>query len=206
MYKIGLTGGPGTGKTAALKLFKELGFKTFSSDELVKVIQKRGAVLTKIKKILGTEYITKNGQLKRKKLRKLIFENPSLKKKLERIIHPLVKAERLKIIMRLKGKKVKAAVFEVPLLIEAKLQNGFDLILLISSSREKQISRLIKREGPGRFTRKDALKMIKSQKPLSEKRRFSDYVIENNGSLRELDKKIKKFIKGLKLDDKGFKT
>ena len=195
MLKIGLTGGPGTGKSTVLSIFKKLGSKTVSSDEIVRSIQKpRSPLVRKISRKFGQEYVRRNGSLNRPKLRRLIFNFPKKRKALERLVHPLVLAEREKISKRFSSAGVKAVIFEVPLLFEAGLKKHFDIIIVVSSKREIQLKRLKTRDG---MKMHDALKMIGSQLPLSFKESRADYVIRNNRDLARLKKGIGLFVRKL---------
>jgi dephospho-CoA kinase len=195
MLKIALTGGAGTGKSAALNFFSTLGIKTVSSDEIVRSLQKpRSPLNLKIAKILGPEVLSGKGSLNRAKVREIIFNFANARRKIERLIHPLVRREREKIIKKLKGKKARLAIFEIPLLFEAGLQKNFDFIICVSSKDDLQISRLAKRNG---LSRQDAIKMIKAQFPLSTKEKLSDWVIHNDSGMVKLKKETTKIAQKL---------
>lgn len=192
MLTLGITGGPGTGKSTVLGVFKSRGIKTYSSDSMVRSLQKKGSpLLSKIKKAFGKEFITKDGRLNRIRLRKLIFENAGARTKLEKLTHPLVNKKRSKIIRKLRSENCKLAAFEVPLLFEVGLHRQFDYILTVSSSMHNQVLRLKKRM---KISKEQAAKIIASQMPLARKRKRSDFVISNNGTKNELRKKTIKII------------
>lgn len=195
MLKIGLTGGPGTGKSAVLKFIQTHGIKSVSSDKIVRDLQKpKGAISKKISKIFGSNFLKSNGELNREKLRKLIFGNPKKRRKLEKIVHPEVIKRIKEIIKKLEDKREKVALFELPLLFESKVEHLFDLKLLVFASKNMQIERLTKRD---RISKQDALRMINSQIPLSEKKKMADYIINNNGNLRDLKEKTGEFLKSI---------
>ncbi|RUM59969.1 MAG: dephospho-CoA kinase, partial [Persephonella sp.] len=118
MLKVGLTGSIGTGKSTVLKLFNQLGAYTVDVDKIVHQLYKRKDIQEKVKKEFG-DVFNEDGSLNRKKVAKIIFNNPEKKKVLENIIHPEVRKEVKRFIQNIEKKNKKAIVIvEVPLLIE----------------------------------------------------------------------------------------
>lgn len=201
MLKVGVTGGAGTGKSTALNIFESLGIKTLSSDTIVRDLQKKGTEVYKnIVKTFGSAILSKNGEINRKKLSSIIFNNRALRKKLEKIVHPKVLSVLNKTIKKWSEMGTEVAVLELPLLFEAKIQNRFDRILLITSSKENQMRRLREKT---KLDKRSLLKIIASQMPLGIKKKLSDDAISNNETKRELKVKIKDYIKKLKIEGLG---
>ena len=114
--------------------------------------------------------------------------------KLNSIMHPaIIKISKEK-IEHLKSMKKKLIIVVIPLLFEVNLEYVVDKILLVAASREKQTERIIKRDNTNKT---DAENIINSQMPLDEKRKKSDFIIENNGSLSELREKVLEFLNNL---------
>ena len=130
------------------------------------------------------------GNVDRKKLGAEVFADPQKKKKLEEYIHPKVKAEILKIFQQ----DSKVVFVSVPLLFETNFDTMFDKILFIASDEKLRLERLMRRNN---FTEDEALLRIKSQIPQDEKIPKSDWVIDNNGSIEDLNRQVSIFIREL---------
>ncbi|ACC98054.1 Dephospho-CoA kinase [Elusimicrobium minutum Pei191] len=181
--KIGLTGTILSGKSAALDIFKKFGAFTISSDEIVRELQQRENIKKEIFKIFKTT--------DKEVLAKQIFTNSAKRKQLERILHPRVMREAF---ARVKKTKNKIIVFEVPLLFEAGFEKYFDLTLCVTSSN-KALAERVKKRG---ISANDFKLRAKAQMSGEEKAKRADMVILNDGSLKELEVKIKKIYKAIK--------
>ncbi len=192
-FKIGLTGGAGIGKTTLCKeIEKNFEAVIINSDKLSKKIVEKGSLaFLKIKEKFGEDYIAEDGNLNRKKIRNLIVENNQARKDLENIVHPAV-LEMTKKKMEEAQKKVRYVIVEVPLLFELNLSYLFDFTILISSTKEAQIKRLMQRDN---INKKEAEALITIQMPIEEKKKYADYVISNNGSAEDMLKSFKEIIK-----------
>lgn len=194
MPVIGLTGGFGTGKSTALKLFKKLGAHTVDSDKLVAEILKRPAVIKKLTKVLGNEVAAKRAgkvYLLKKRIARIIFSDTEKRKAVEKIIHPEVLKEVKAITKKIYSKDRSATiVVEVPLLFETGFDKYFDKTVVVYCSREADINRLIKKG----FSREEILKRISAQMPISKKIKLADHIIDNNGRADELEIKIKNLL------------
>ncbi len=178
---LGITGRIGTGKTTVLNELKKKGFKTLNADKIAKKeLEKKRE---KIKEKFGQEVVEKKG-VQHKKLAKLVFNNKKKLKELNELIHPLV---RKKIEEELKGRKFVAV--EIPLLFETRMQNLCDKVLVVTAKKEKIIQRNKK------MNKKEIEKRMKNQMNSKEKKRKADFVLENNGNLKELQEKINELIK-----------
>ncbi|MCL2887974.1 MAG: dephospho-CoA kinase [Elusimicrobia bacterium] len=176
---IGLTGGMLSGKTEVLKIFRRLGAGVLSADEIVAALLQTAAV----QKILIREF----GVSDKESLKKILC-SPASRKKLENILHPLVRREGAKII---KSMRAGVIVYEVPLLFEAGWAEDFDLTLCMISDGENRAARLKKRG----IDNKDFEVRSKAQMPPAQKAALADIVVINGGSLKDLEAKIKKFYK-----------
>ncbi len=186
MLRIAITGNIASGKSQVEKFISELGYPVYDSDKIAH------KVLEEITEFYGLDVFT-DGKIDRKKLGNLVFSNPDIKKKLEDLTHPKIKAEILNLFNNHKNDEF--IFVSVPLLYEAGFDGIFDKVLIITSDKNIQLKRLMSRNN---LTENDALKRINAQEAQSEKIKKADYVIENNSSLSELQSKVNKFINYLK--------
>ena len=190
---LGITGGIATGKTAVSNILQEMGFDIIDMDIISREVINLPEIIEMLTKEFGTDILT-NGGIDRKKLRNAVFDSREKVDKLDSIMHPaIIKISKEK-IEQLKDMKKKLIIVVIPLLFEVNLEYLVDKILLVDASREKQTERIIKRDNTNRT---DAENIINSQMSLDEKRRKSDYIIENNGDLLELRRKVLEFLNNL---------
>jgi len=191
---IGLTGGMGTGKSTVLSMFRKSGCGTLSADELArKVMEPQGAVFGRVVKKFGKGILKRNGTLDRKKLASIIFARADRKRLLERLTHPaIIRLLKKEIADRRKRKGI--FVVDVPLLFEADLGCLFDRIILVYASRRVQYLRLARREhlSPDEIQRRTGAQMS-----LSAKKKKSDYLLPNDGSKKDLERRVRKIKKSL---------
>lgn len=175
MLKIAIVGNIASGKSTVEKMLEDKGFVVYDTDKIAHTILASN-------KEIENEF----GTLDRKEIAKIVFSDVNKLRLLESIIHPKVKMELEKIF-----KKDENIVFiSVPQLFESGMNTLFDKIIFIDASEKIRLERLIKRNS---LTEEDAMKRINSQKE-SNKREMSDFVIENNGNLEELQAQIDKVI------------
>ncbi len=189
---VGLTGGVASGKTLVLQQFMELGAYGIDCDLLSReAVVPCSRAWWEIVRCFGTEIVRHNLELDRKRLRELVFSDAGKRVTLEKIVHPEVKRkmrERIAAIEELAPTHHTLVVVDVPLLIEMGMQHEFDAVVVVYSSTETQIQRLIDREG---VTRAEAERWIRLQLPLDEKLRSADYVITNEGTREETEKQVR---------------
>ena len=176
---IGVTGGFASGKsTVAKSLAKIVDYCFFDADAEVALLLDRNAEgWLALHGFLDSIFFHKNGDLNKVELRKAIFVDDILRKKVEGALHPLVrKILKAKIDAAYLNDK-KKSVIEVPLLYEANWQDDFNLVVVVSVSEQNAIERAMKRDG---VTREQAEKAISVQVSLKKKVTMADYVIDNN--------------------------
>ena len=199
MFIIGLTGGIGSGKSAAATILKRLGLKIIDLDQITHDLMKPSELgYIEIKKEFGEKYIDTKGAIDRKLLREEIFSSLDLKKRIESILHPIIFEECSKQLNKLKHEKY--IVLVIPLLFETK--NYISLIdesLLIDCDLETQIKRVIKRDNVSKAL---ANRIIKNQMNRQEKQLLADKVILNDGNINHLKTQLgiyyKKLLKDIK--------
>lgn len=196
---VGLTGGVGTGKSTVSRILRERGYDVIDLDMISHEVIRFPQVVEKIVENFGREVLeednSENYVISREKLGKIIFRNKEKRLVLNSIMHPeILTAMRGKILEhKLENKTKNKIIFvEIQLLFEVQWEKEFDYILLISASTDMQIRRILNRDNR---TYEEALNIINSQMPLDEKRKRSNFVIENNGSIQDLERKVDEFLK-----------
>ena len=184
MYRIGLTGGIGSGKSEAAGVLADLGAVIVTADELARRLVEPGSpVLAKVVDTFGPEVLAGDGTLDRRRLAALAFGDPTRLALLNAITHPpLVAAiiERLEELDRIGSEGV--AVVDAALLTEWDITDLFDLVLLVSAPIETRVARVV---GSG-YTEADARARIEAQLPEERLRDAADRVIDNASTLDEL--------------------
>ena len=177
---IGITGGIASGKSNVCAVIKELGYPIIDCDEITRRnYEIDGKIYKVVLERFGKDFLLDDGNIDRKKLGKLVFNNSSAKMLLNSITHPIIKEELLKEI----AKYGDGLVFvEIPLLYEAKFETICDKIICVFLSQKYQVERLMAREG---IDEDFALKKIHSQMDLYMKKSLADYVINSKGSFDE---------------------
>ena len=195
---IGLTGGIGSGKSAAAKYFIELGIDVIDADEVSKNVLIKNE---QAKKIFigefGNQYIN-NNEIDRDALRRDIFKDETKRKKLESIIHPIVRDEISKFLV---SSKSIYKIVMVPLIIETNSTDFYDKIVVVDCETNLQIERASSRDNQ---SQENIIHIIKNQASREDRLEIADYVIENNSSLDDLRKLVIKThqkILGIKVDD-----
>ena len=195
---IGLTGGIGTGKSTVSQILKDRGFSVIDLDVISHEVIEFSSVVEKIVQNFGREVLDEdeagNCTISREKLGKIIFADKEKRLALNSIMHPEILKVMNKKILECKSEKNKIIFVEVQLLFEVQWEKEFDYILLVAVKRDMQVRRVLERD---KRSEEEALNIINSQMSLDEKREKSDFVIENDGNMDDLNKKVDKFLKSL---------
>ena len=195
---IGLTGGIGTGKSTVSQILKDRGFPVIDLDVISHEVIEFSSVVEKIVQNFGREVLDENEDgnctISREKLGKIIFADKEKRLALNSIMHPEILKVMHKKILECKSEKNKIIFVEVQLLFEVQWEKEFDYILLVAAKRDMQVRRVLERD---KRSEEEAWNIINSQMSLDEKREKSDFVIENDGNMDDLNKKVDKFLKSL---------
>lgn len=195
---IGLTGGIGTGKSTVSQILKDRGFPVIDLDVISHEVIEFPSVVEKIVQNFGREVLDENEDgnctISREKLGKIIFADKEKRLALNSIMHPEILKVMHKKILECKSEKNKIIFVEVQLLFEVQWEKEFDYILLVAAKRDMQVRRVLERD---KRSEEEAWNIINSQMSLDEKREKSDFVIENDGNMDDLNKKVDKFLKSL---------
>jgi len=185
MIRIGLTGSIASGKTTASKIISRRRGPLFSADDVVKKLYKK----TNFKKIVVKKLKIKSRLDLKRKIKNIILSKKGALKKLEQIIHPMVRKEMLVFLKKNKNKKF--LFLEIPLLIESKLTRYFDVIIFIKSQRNLRLKRFRLKKGNIKlFYLLDNLQLKDTKKV-----KFCDHIVVNNKSLTILKKNLLNIIK-----------
>jgi dephospho-CoA kinase len=185
---VGLTGGIASGKSSVAAILRRLGAAIINADELSReVVQPEQEAWKEIIETFGPDMLQEDKTLDRKKLRTLVFDHPEARKQLEAIIHPRVRALAERRIGELTAAGSSVIVYEVPLLFEGQIHLWLRPVILVACDIKTQKQRLLERD---QLTELEAQKHIDAQMSLAEKRKLADYVIENDGSLAELEQQV----------------
>lgn len=195
---VGLTGSIGTGKSTVAKMFKDLGAAVFDADKIAhEALLKGSPVYEKISRLFPHAK-TGSGKLDRRKIAAVVFKDASLRKKLERLIHPYV-LERLRQETERSGKKI--LILEVPLLFETGWHRACDETVVVSADPQVVERRLVREA----YTPEEIALRRNNQMPLAEKIKRSETVINNSGNLEETKRAVKQVWQRLQLVSKGEK-
>jgi dephospho-CoA kinase len=182
---IGLTGGVGSGKSAAAEEFERLGATVVDTDAISHALTGRnGAALPQIETIFGKDFISRDGALERRKMRELVFSDPKARRTLEGLLHPMIREESKRLIDAAAGPYV---VHVVPLLVESgEYGRRVDRVLVVDAPEEAQVARVRTRGLPDDQIRA----IIRSQVPRAERLAAADDIIDNAGTLEALHKQV----------------
>ena len=179
---VGLTGGIGSGKSAAARCFAALGVAVVDTDELSHALTAPGGrAMPLIVARFGSDFQRSDGALDRQRMRKLVFARPEARKDLEAILHPLILEDSLAQLARAESPY---ALLVVPLLFESQAyRDVVDRTLLVDCDEPVQVARVMQRNG---MSEPQVRAIMAAQMPREAKRRLADDIIDNSGSLSEL--------------------
>jgi dephospho-CoA kinase len=185
-FVVGLTGGIGSGKSAAADEFAKLGATVVDTDVIARELtEKGGAALAPIEKLFGSAFIEAGGAMDRKKMREHVFKDPAAKLALEALLHPMIREE--------SGRRIAAAagpyvVHVVPLLVESPdYRSRVDRVLVVDAPEETQLERARARS---RLSEDQVRAIMRTQVSRAERLAAADDVIDNRGSRDALRKQV----------------
>jgi dephospho-CoA kinase len=180
MKVCGLTGGVGMGKSTAAWFLRERGASVADTDEIARQLVQAGQpALAEIQNLFGPGVISRDGQLRRDELAKIVFAEAPARKKLEAILHPRIREQWLAQVETWRGENRPLAVVVIPLLFETRAETHFDKILCVACSATAQRERLLARGWtPEQMEQRNAAQM-----PVAQKIARADFVIWTDGAL-----------------------
>lgn len=200
-FVLGLTGSIGSGKSAAAQAFEKLGAAIVDADLLAREVVEPGSPgLNAISAQFGANFLTSAGTLDRKKLGQVVFSDQAQRKKLEAILHPLIRAAAQAKIQQLTAQARSSSavnnrarsviIYVIPLLFEVPYQYPeLDAVAVVSCVAEVAIKRIMARDS---CSEELAMQKLATQLPIEEKVRMADFVITNDGTLQELEDQVTK--------------
>lgn len=192
MIIIGLSGGIASGKSTVSQMLKDMGIPVIDSDTIAHtIVQKGSPVLGSLTEVFGTEILNMDGTLNRKMLGTIVFSNKEKLEKLNSITHPVIKKEIITNINFYKNIGKKFCVVDGALLMEGIFMDIVDYLILVYADRNTQLKRLMNRNLIGS---EEALRKIDSQIPFEDKRKYADYIIDNNYDLEYTKKQVNKIM------------
>jgi dephospho-CoA kinase len=185
MMVLGLTGGIGMGKSTVAAMFAAHGIPCFNADEAVHFLQApHGEAIPALAAAFpGT---VTDGVLDRAKLRALVLADGAAMKRLEAIMHPMVRAAEALFVAEAEAGGKRAVLLDIPLLFETHGTDRLDKVITVSCPRDVQIARVVARGVP--LTQVEAI--IARQMPDAEKRKLADYIVETSGALEETQRQV----------------
>ena len=186
---VGLTGGIASGKSAVAHMLKEMGAYIIDFDILARrAVEPGRPAWKKIADYFGKGIINNHGEIDRKRLSEIIFGNSEKRRKLEAFTYPLIAGEFIREVDEIAFNDSDAIIQAVvPLLVEAGMQAMFHVIVVVCISRDKQIKRLMERDG---VIKEHAINILNSQMHIDEKIKWADFVVNNENSIEETKKQV----------------
>ncbi|GAB2586814.1 dephospho-CoA kinase [Kribbella endophytica] len=186
MLRVGLTGGIGSGKSSVSRRLGERGAVVIDSDVLAREVVARGTDgLAEVVAAFGDGVLTADGELDRPAVGKLVFGDETARRKLEAVIHPRVRARAAEIEQAAPDDAV--VVHDIPLLVETGQADRFDLVLVVDVPVDVQVERLTTQRG---MAEDEARRRIAAQASREDRLAAADVVIDNAGSLDDLDRRV----------------
>jgi len=194
---LGVTGGIASGKTTVARMLEKLGAPIIDFDLLSRVVVEPGKpAWQEIVSFFGDQVLLPDKTLDRKGLSEIVFRDAEKRKKLEGFTHPRIHQEFVRLVEEHAARDPKVVIqVVIPLLIEANLQSLFHKLLLVYIPPDKQIQRLMERDG---ISREMAQSILAAQLPIDEKRAYADYIIDNSGTPADTERQVQETWDNLK--------
>lgn len=198
MKLIGLTGGIGSGKSTVAAMLAEAGFPIVDADKIAREIMEPGSpVLDEVAEVFGADVLNDDRSLNRSELARRAFVSKEETEKLNSITHPAIRAESRRRFEEAKRNGERAAVYDMPLLVELGLDKDMDLTVVVDVDAEERVRRLVEYRG---LDEADARARIAQQLDDETRKAAADIIIDNNGPLDELAPQVRSLIEQLLQD------
>ena len=189
MLLVGLTGGIGSGKSTVARMLEERGAVVFDADLLAREAVEPGTPgHTAVIERFGADVLAPGGELDREALASIVFADPSARRDLEQIVHPEVRR------LFAEGSEAyhdtdRIVVFSAPLLVESGMHTAFEILVVVSATVATQVERLMRQRG---MSEAAIRARIDAQAPLEDKAAVADFLVDNEGTLAELESQVER--------------
>jgi dephospho-CoA kinase len=186
---VGLTGGIGSGKSTVARLLEKRGAVVFDADLLAREAVEPGtpghaAVIDRF----GADVLAPGGELDREALASIVFADPAARRDLEQIVHPEVRRLFAEGTVAYRDTE-RVVVFSAPLLVETGMHTAFEILVVVSATVATQIERLMRQRG---MSEPSIRARIDAQAPLEDKAAAADFIVDNEGTLDELESQVER--------------
>jgi len=189
---IGLAGGVGAGKSTVARMLGELGCVVSDSDAHARAALDRPEVRDRLVDWWGEEVVGADGRVDRRRVARIVFEDPEARKKLESVVHPLVHEGRMEDMERARAIGAPALVIDAPLLLEAGVDRECDAVIFVDAPEAVRRERVRRERG---WDASELERREKAQIPMEQKRRRADYTVENAGDLAPLAREVEEVLR-----------
>lgn len=191
--RVGLTGGVASGKSTVSRMLAGLGAVVVDADLLAREVVAPGTEgLRRVVEEFGTALLTSGGELDRPAMGALVFSDPAARRRLEAIVHPLVRARAAE--LEAAAPEGAVVVHDIPLLVETGQAKSFDAVLVVDVPREVQVERMTRLRG---LAPEDAESRVASQASREQRREAAAYVIDNTGTREDLRNRVAEVFRAL---------
>ncbi len=188
MYRIGLTGGVGSGKSTVSSYLKELGIPVIDGDKLAREAVTPGSpAMKQMREVFGDHIFLPDGNLDRLQVASIVFTNEKKRQQLNGIIHPYIWHCAQQELFRAQEQGYDIVVLDMPLLLEISWQLRVEEVWIVKVPLEEQIRRVMARDN---FTRQQVLDRIHKQMPTENKVNYADVIIDNSRSVEETRRQV----------------
>lgn len=193
MYRIGLTGGVGSGKSTVSSYMHELGIPVIDGDKLAREAVIPGSLaMNRLREVFGPHIFLPDGSLDRLKVGEIVFNDEEKRQKLNGIIHPYIWYRTREELIQAQEEGFPVVVLDMPLLLEISWQLRVEEVWLVEVPLEVQIARVISRDG---FTREQVMERIRKQMPTTNKMNYADVIIDNSRSVEDTRRQVREALK-----------
>ncbi|WNV77423.1 dephospho-CoA kinase [Geodermatophilus sp. DSM 44513] len=188
MLRIGLTGGIGSGKSTVAGLLAARGARVVDADRIAREVVEPGTSgLAAVVSAFGPDVLTPEGALDRPALAAVVFADPAARRRLDGIVHPLVRTRAAELVAAAPPDAV--VVQDVPLLVETGQAASYDLVLVVEADQDTRVRRLVARG----LSEEDARARIAAQATDEQRRAVADVVLDNSGTVEDLEAQVERF-------------
>lgn len=198
MISVGLTGNVASGKSEVSRIWAEAGVPVVSADQLARDAVRPGSEgLSSVVDAFGPEVLSEDGTLDRARMRSTVFGDEAARRRLEDIVHPIVWRLRDEWLGARKAEGAAIVVSEIPLLFETGREGDFDVVVFVDAPADVRLARMIEHRG---LSEEEGRRIMAAQMPADEKRARADVVLQNDGTLEELEARARATLDGIRGD------